>query len=143
LGVPGEETAKVCYRLLEPENYVGKNVLVVGGGDSAVEAAVALGEAGAHAVLMHRGKVFDRIKPKNQQRLDAAVAAGRVRVVLEGQTKEIRDDAVLIEAGGKPETLANDYVIVLIGGVLPTKFLEEAGVEVRTFRGEAFAPANA
>jgi thioredoxin reductase (NADPH) len=139
LGVPGEALGKVSYRLLEPENYRGAKVLVVGGGDSAVEAAIALDEIGAIVHLVHRGKIFDRIRPKNQERLDGA---GGVHVLLEAQVKEIREKVAIVESGGVLQELANDYVIVLIGGVLPSQFLEHAGVEVRTFKGEAFAPAN-
>ncbi len=142
LGVPGEELPKVCYRLLEPEEYAGTKCLVVGGGDAAVEAAMALGEAGATVHLVHRGKVFDRIKPKNQERLDAAIAARRVEVLLEAQTKLIRADAVTVDVGGVPRELPNDYVLIFAGGVLPTAFLEKAGVKVKTMKGEAYAPAN-
>lgn len=141
LEVPGEEQAKVVYRLLEPEPYAGRRVMVVGGGDSAVEAAVTLSEAGAKVTLVHRGATFDRIKPKNQQRLDQARKAG-LDVRTETRTREILDDAVVIEAGGRVEELANDDVIVLVGGVLPTTFLEGAGVEVQRFSGQAYAPAN-
>jgi thioredoxin reductase len=111
---------------------------VVGGGDSAIEAAVTLGEAGASVDLSYRGEMFSRIKPKNQEKLDGAVAAGRVRLRLGTEVGAITDDAVTV--GG--ETIGNDYVLVFAGGVLPTAFLEAAGVEVDTFKGEAFAPAN-
>ncbi|MCB9687874.1 MAG: NAD(P)-binding domain-containing protein [Alphaproteobacteria bacterium] len=141
LDVPGEDQAKVVYRLLEPEPYAGRNVLVVGGGDSAVEAAVTLFEVGAKVTLVHRGATFDRIKPKNQQKLDKARKAG-LDVRTEAKTREILDDAVVIEAGGKREELPNDDVLVLVGGVLPTAFLEAAGVEVQRFSGQAYAPAN-
>ncbi len=142
LGVPGEDLGKVCYRLLEPERYAGSRCLVVGGGDAGVEAAVALGEAGAVVHLAHRKEMFDRIKGKNQQRLDAAVAAGQVRVLLSTTTREIRPDSVWLDQGGQAVELGNDYVLVFAGGVLPTKFLEACGIDVRTFRGERYAPAN-
>ena len=141
LGIPGEELPKVTYRLLEPETYQGKKCLVVGGGDSAVEAAIALGEAGAVTHLSYRQNAFSRIKKKNQARLDAAVAAGQVKLLLSTQPQKITETSVTI-AGDETVELENDYVLVFAGGVLPTKFLEAAGVEVRTFRGEAFAPAN-
>ncbi|MCA9493788.1 MAG: NAD(P)-binding domain-containing protein [Myxococcales bacterium] len=141
LEVPGEEQAKVVYRLLEPEPYAGRNVLVVGGGDSAVEAAITLFEVGAKVTLVHRGATFDRIKPKNQQKLDKARKAG-LDVRTEAKTREILDDAVVIDAGGRREELPNDDVLVLVGGVLPTAFLEGAGVEVQRFSGQAYAPAN-
>lgn len=142
LGVPGEELPKVTYRLLEPENYAGATCLVVGGGDAAVEAAIALGEAGATVHLAHRGKVFDRIKPKNQEKLDAAGGSGRVKVLLEAAAKEIRAEAVTLDVGGRPVEVKNDYVLVFAGGVLPTAFLEKAGVQVKTMKGEVYAPAN-
>ncbi len=142
LGVPGEELAKVCYRLLEPENYRATHCLVVGGGDAAVEAAISLGEAGATVHLAHRGEAFDRIKPKNQQKLDAAAQAGRVTVLLEAQARQIRADAVALEVGGAAREVKNDYVLIFAGGVLPTAFLEKAGVQVKTMKGEAYAPAN-
>ena len=143
LGIPGEDRAKVTYRLLEPEGYSSKRCLVVGGGDSAIEAAVALGDAGAKVHLAYRGEVFDRIKPKNQQRLDAAVGAGRLTVLMKTQPKEVREADVVLDQQGKRVELPNDYVLVFAGGVLPTAFLEKAGVEVQTFKGDEFAPANA
>ena len=126
LGVSGEESAKVVYRLLEPEAYAGQRCLVVGGGDAAVEAAVTLGEVGAEVHLAHRKGVFDRIKRKNQERLDAAVARGQVALLLEAQVAGIGDDAVEITVGGASRSLPNDHVLVFIGGVLPTAFLEGA-----------------
>lgn len=142
LGVPGEELPKVVYRLLEPENYTGSHCLVVGGGDAAVEAAMALGEAGATVNLVHRGEIFDRIKPKNQERLDASIAARKVNVMFKAQTKEIRAETAVVDVGGTPQELKNDYVLIFAGGVLPTAFLEKAGVQVKTMKGEAYAPAN-
>jgi thioredoxin reductase (NADPH) len=142
LGVPGEELPKVCYRLLEPENYRDTHCLVVGGGDAAIEAAVALGEAGATVHLAHRGQVFDRIKPKNQQSLDASSGAGRVTVLYQAQARQIRPDAVALDVAGQVREVKNDYVLIFAGGVLPTAFLEKAGVQVKTMKGEAYAPAN-
>ncbi|MEZ4240383.1 MAG: NAD(P)-binding domain-containing protein [Myxococcota bacterium] len=142
LGIPGEALEKVTYRLLEPEGYAGKRCVVVGGGDSAVEAAVALGEAGADVVLSYRKQAFDRIKKKNQHKLDAAVGAGRVALLLGSEPVEIRADAVVVKVDGAERVLGNDYVLVFAGGVLPTAFLEAAGVQVQTFRGERYAPAN-
>jgi thioredoxin reductase len=142
LGVPGEELSKVVYRLLEPESYAGAHCLVVGGGDAAVEAAIALGEAGATVHLAHRGDVFDRIKPKNQQKLDASTGAGKVKLLLKAQTKQISESAVALEVGGQAQEVKNDYVLIFAGGVLPTAFLEKAGVQVKTMKGEAYAPAN-
>jgi putative YpdA family bacillithiol system oxidoreductase len=142
LGVPGEDLPKVTYRLLEPEAYAGKKCLVVGGGDSAVEAALALGESGATVHLSYRGAAFSRIKPKNQERIDEAAKAGSVTIAFESNVKAIHERHVALDARGVTQDLENDYVLVFAGGQLPTAFLEKAGVEVKTFKGEAFAPAN-
>ena len=142
LDVLGEHLPKVVYRLLEPELFTGRDVLVVGGGDSAVEAAVSLAEAGAKVHLAHRGKAFDRIKPKNAQKLEAAKAKGSVTVLLEAQCTLIEEETVEIAVGGQKMVLDNDDLFVLVGGVLPTPFLEAAGVEVKAFKGERYAPAN-
>jgi thioredoxin reductase (NADPH) len=142
LGVKGEDLGKVTYRLLEPERYTGTRCLVVGGGDSAVEAAVALAEAGAVVKLSYRGASFDRIKKKNQEKLDAKVATKKVELVLGSTVVEIGEREVILEIGGVRMAALNDYVLVFAGGVLPTKFLEDAGIEVATFKGEVYAPAN-
>ncbi len=142
LGVPGEELSKVTYRLLEPESYQGRRCLVVGGGDSAIEAAIALGDEGAVVHLAHRRRIFDRIKPKNQARLNDATQDGRVTVLYEASVSEIRPASVTVQAEGRMLELANDFVFAMIGGVLPTAFLQAAGVEVQTYTGQAYAPAN-
>lgn len=142
LGVPGEDLGKVTYRLLDPERYAGQKALVIGGGDSAVEAAVALGQCGAEVILSYRGAAFDRIKKKNQHYLDEALAAKKITLMLSSKPVEIREREVVLEVGGKKEVLPNDYVLVFAGGVLPTAFLEAAGVQVHNFKGERYAPAN-
>jgi thioredoxin reductase (NADPH) len=142
LDVLGEHLPKVVYRLMEPEPFAQRDVLVVGGGDSAIEAALTLAEAGAVVTLAHRGKAFDRIKPKNAQKLEAARAAGKLQVLLETQCTLIEEQTVDLVVAGEKRTLDNDDVFVLVGGVLPTAFLEAAGVEVKAFKGERYAPAN-
>ncbi|MEN0061113.1 MAG: NAD(P)-binding domain-containing protein [Myxococcota bacterium] len=142
LGVPGEEQGKVVYRLIEPEAYRGLRCVVVGGGDAGVEAAITLGEVGAAVHLAHRKGVFDRIKRKNQERLDAAVAAGTVTVLIHTTVSAIGKATIDLSVNGAPQTLDNDHVLIFAGGVLPTDFLTQAGVEISTYRGEAYAPAN-
>lgn len=142
LGIPGEDLAKVTYRLLEPENYAGAKAMVVGGGDSAVEAAIALGEAGATVHLVHRRRLFDRIKIKNQKRLDGAVDAGLVELVLEASPQAISETQVEVKVGEEIRQIENDYVLIFAGGLLPTKLLEDAGVTIRRYHGEVYAPAN-
>lgn len=142
LGIEGEGLAKVTYRLLEPERYAGTRCLVVGGGDSAIEAAIALGDAGATVTLSYRGKAFDRIKKKNQEKLDKSVAAKKVVLSLGCSPVAIGETEVMLEVDGVKTALLNDYVLVFAGGILPTAFLEGAGVKVQTFKGELYAPAN-
>jgi thioredoxin reductase (NADPH) len=138
LDVPGEELPKVVYRLIDPEQYRGRRVLVVGGGDSALEAAVSLSEEpGTSVVLSYRSEAFSRAKPKNRDRVARAEAAGRLTVMLSSQVREIQPEAVRIERGGTVEELGNDAVIVCAGGVLPTAFLKKIGIEVETKYGTA------
>jgi thioredoxin reductase (NADPH) len=138
LDVPGEELPKVVYRLIEPEQYRGQRVLVVGGGDSAVECALACSaQPGTKVVLAYRGEVFNRIKPANRQRLDDAGAAGRIDIRLRTEVKSVAGDHVeLIDASGTTK-VRNDVVVVQAGGVLPTALLKEIGVTVETKYGTA------
>jgi len=131
LGVPGELSAKVAYRLLEPEQYRGNDVLVVGGGDSAVEATLALAsQQGCRVTLSYRKNVFGRIKEKNEDRINEAIENGRVRVLFESVVTEIRDREVVLVQDGKQVTVINDFVFVFIGGVLPTNFLQGMGISI-------------
>lgn len=138
LGVPGEEASKVVYRLIDPEQYQHQKVLVVGGGDSALEAAHSIAEQpGTTVTLSYRSAAFSRAKAKNRDKVEQLAAAGRMRVLLSSNVREIRDDAVLIEFEGKVGKLANDAVIVCAGGILPTGFLKEVGISVETKFGSA------
>jgi thioredoxin reductase (NADPH) len=138
LGVPGEQLPKVVYRLIEPEQYTGQRVLVVGGGDSALEAAASCAEAGARAVtLSYRGEAFQRAKPKNRERVANAERAGTLTVLLGSQVREIHDHHAVVEIAGEQRKLDNDAVIVNAGGVLPNEFLQKIGIEVVTKWGEA------
>jgi thioredoxin reductase len=138
LGVPGEELPKVVYRLLDPEQYAGQKVLVVGGGDSAIEAAAGIAQVdGADVVLSYRGAAFDRAKPANRERLVAAERRGRLRTLLNSQVRMIAGRSVSIEHPGGVSTLQNDAVIVNAGGVLPSDFLRGIGIAVETKHGTA------
>ncbi len=143
LGVPGEELPKVFYDVVEMEAFAGRRVLVVGGGDSAIESAVGLSnQAGTEVVLSYRGRDFGRVKERNREKLDVAVVTGRVRVVLGSQLREIRPDVVVLDVDGQSTILPNDDVIVRIGGEAPFAFLERIGVRI-VQKDVAIAPAKA
>ena len=144
LGVPGETHEKVTYKLLEPEQYRGKKCMVFGGGDSAVEGAMALArEEGTTVTLVHRGDKFDRCKPANREALEKMQADKKLDVRMNGAAVEVTADAVKIKQKDSETSVPNDYVFVLIGGELPTAWLSKIGVNVTTMRGEAFPAANA
>jgi thioredoxin reductase (NADPH) len=138
LGVPGEELPKVVYRLIDPEQYAHQRVLIVGGGDSALEAATSIAAVdGAHVTLSYRGAVFDRAKPSNRQRLEAAVKTGSVDLLMSTQVQQIEQNAVILLQGDKSVAVENQSVIVNAGGVLPNDFLRKVGIEIETKYGTA------
>src|SRR5882757_1431290 len=138
LGVPGEELPKVVYRLIDPEQYRGQQVIVVGGGDSALEAAASIAELGDTSVILsYRGEAFQRAKQKNRQRVDVASAKGQLKVLLNSQIREIRPDEILMKQSGQEMKVSNDAVIVSAGGILPNDFLRSIGIRVETKYGTA------
>lgn len=138
LGVPGETKPKVYYRLLEPEQIHDKNILVVGGGDSAVESALLLVDENNTVTISYRGEVFKRLKPKNLEKLERAKEEKKIEVILNSNVKEIKDDSVILvtSSDGKEFEIKNDLVYVFIGGELPNKFLESIGIKITKKYGE-------
>lgn len=133
LGVPGEGLPKVTYRLIDPEQYQNLHVLVVGGGDSALEAATSIAEEpGTTVTLSYRSGAFSRAKPKNRDKVETMRSNGRLRVLFNSNVKEIRQDSVVIAVGDKLGRLKNDAVIISAGGILPTAFLKKIGINVET-----------
>jgi thioredoxin reductase (NADPH) len=138
LDVAGEEASKVVYRLIDAEQYQNMAVLVVGGGDSALEAAIALAEQpGVAVILSYRGEAFARVKPKNRQRLAELESGGRLVVSLNSQVASIQQHTVTLLRNGEQEDIENDAVIVCAGGVLPTPLLQKVGIEFETKYGTA------
>ena len=138
LEVDGEDQAKVVYRMVDPEQYRQQHVLVVGGGDSALEAAASIAEQPGTAVtLSHRSDSFSRAKPKNRERVKAAEESGQLSVLLQSSVTKIGRQDVEIEQQGRQIRIRNDAVIVCAGGILPTAFLKGIGIEVETKYGTA------
>jgi thioredoxin reductase len=139
LGVPGEEQPKVVYRLIDAEQYRNMHVLVVGGGDSAAEAALAIAaEKGTTVTISCRNDaIFTQPKDKNRQQVKAAADQQKIAVYLNADVKEIAKAAVTLAYEGKEIELQNDAVIVCAGGTLPTPMLKEIGVMVDTYYGQA------
>jgi thioredoxin reductase len=143
LGVPGEDLSTVTYRLTDPEQYSGRSVLVVGGGDSAVEAACALAEAAATVSIVHRGQAFSRCKAANRERIAALAEAGRVQVHTGTVPIRFAPGSATVGPAGEetteaPRALAAEFVIVCAGGDLPATMLSRIGVEVDRHYGEPF-----
>ncbi len=138
LGVPGEESEKVYYKLLEPELIHNKKILVVGGGDSAIESALLLAEEGNEVTLSYRSDSFKRLKPKNLKKIEDAIKLKLVNVLFNSNVKKILPDKVIISfQNGTDAELDNDLVYVFIGGELPNKFLEKIGIKITKKFGEA------
>jgi thioredoxin reductase (NADPH) len=137
LNIPGEMKEKVSYRLIEPELIKGKHIIVVGGGDSAVEAALQLFDKN-HVTLSYRNEVFNRIKSQNSVLLNKAVTEGKLEVRLNSNLLSIEDESVLLAVGkdGERLSLINDLVFIFAGGELPTQFLEKAGIMITKKFGE-------
>lgn len=133
LEVPGEESHKVAYRLVDPEQYKGQSILVVGGGDSALEAAIALSEQPkTNVILSYRSEAFSRVKQKNRMLLEQQQKSGSLQVMLSSTVKAIHDKHVEIVCNGVAERYANDAVIVCAGGLLPIPVLQKMGIQFAT-----------
>ena len=136
LDVPGEDLPKVVYQLIDAEQYKERHVLVVGGGDSALEAAGTIAEQpGTTVTLSYRSEAFSRAKLKNRERVDRMSKTGEMQVLLSSKVRSITADAVDIEWNGELHRFRNDAVIICAGGILPTEFLKSAGIEMETKYG--------
>ncbi|NUM52715.1 MAG: NAD(P)-binding domain-containing protein [Candidatus Hydrogenedentes bacterium] len=133
LGIPGEELPKVSYSLLDVESYRDLNILVVGGGDSAVEAAVGLSsQPGNRVTLSYRKKAFFRLKSRNIVAIENAIQRGQLDCIFESEPTEIREDAVVLAVGegerARTISIPNGEVFIFAGGIPPFELLEKAGV---------------
>jgi len=138
LEVPGEDLSKVVYQFIDAEQYKGRHVLVVGGGDSALEAAGSIAEQlGTTVTLSYRSEAFSRAKPKNRERVERMSGQGQLQVMLNSKVRSIAADSAEIEWNSARQLIRNDAVIICAGGILPTEFLKSAGIEMETKYGTA------
>ena len=130
LGVKGEDLPKVMYRLIEADHFINKDILVVGGGDSAVEAAMGLAmQKGNRVTLSYRRDAFSRIKERNARRLQDMMRSGRLRVILKSLPLEFTESSALLDVDGAPQEIPNDFVWIFAGGVAPNEFLKQIGIQ--------------
>jgi thioredoxin reductase len=131
LGVPGEELSKVAYSLIEADSYSNEDLLIVGGGDSAIEAALAVAKGGRNRVtLAYRGSDFSRLRDRNRTMFAEAEKQGRIEVLRNTNVLEIRTQTVFLDVAGAQKELPNHYVFILIGGESPEQFLRKTGIEI-------------
>jgi thioredoxin reductase/Pyruvate/2-oxoacid:ferredoxin oxidoreductase delta subunit len=129
LGVPGEQLPKVMYQLIDAATYQDSRILVVGGGDSAVEAVIGLArQRGNKVTLSYRREKLVRIKQKNELRISEIMSKGRAKPLFGSEVTEILPDSVRLRMGERSIELPNDYVFVFAGGEPPFAFLRQIGV---------------
>ena len=129
LNISGEETEKVAYRLLEPENIQDKKIVVVGGGDSAIEAALSLAEQNK-VILSYRSEAFNRIKPKNRENVNKAAEKGVLKIIYKSNLLSVEKEHIIMNIEDEQVNVKNDLVYIFAGGELPTQFLQNAGVMI-------------
>ena len=138
LGAPGDDRPKVYDRLFDPADFTGNKVLVVGGGDSALEASIALAGAGAEVTHSYRGSSFSRPKEDNVKAFEKMAAGGAIDVRLETTVKEVSEDGVLLAEPDGESRIANDAVFALIGRQMPTDFFRRSNIRMEGEKGRSY-----
>ena len=129
LGVKGEDLPKVMYRLIEADHYINKKILVIGGGDSAVEAAMGLAcQKGNQVTLSYRSDRFSRIKERNAKRIEEFIQSGKLQVLFNSSPVEFKPESVILDVASRTQEIPNDFVWIFAGGTPPTAFLQKVGV---------------
>ncbi len=132
LGIPGEELSKVAYRLIDAASYKGASVVIVGGGDSAIEAAIGLAaQQNNKVIISYRKEEFSRIKERNKQHLDEYLAKKKLTVIFNSDVQEIKECSVLLKIQNDVKEIPNDYVFIFAGGELPNAFLKKIGIQMQ------------
>ncbi|MGV6801540.1 MAG: NAD(P)-binding domain-containing protein [bacterium] len=138
LGVEGEDLPKVVYKMIDPEQYIGRQVTVVGGGDSALEAAAEIAEQeGARVILSYRSEAFTRARQRNRERISRLAETGKLTLLMPSTVEKISPDSIEINYKDEILCVENDDVIICAGGILPTAFLQSIGIKVETKHGSA------
>ena len=133
LGIPGEDLPKVMYRLIEADHYINKKILIVGGGDSAVEAAMGLArQRGNQVTLSYRKDAFSRLKDRNVKRIEEAAKSSQLTILFQSAPVEVKEHTVELEVNGQRQEFPNDFVWVFAGGEPPNDFLKKIGVTFGT-----------
>jgi putative YpdA family bacillithiol system oxidoreductase len=130
LNIPGEELNKVHHSLLIPQGYSGRNIVVIGGGNSAVEAAMALCSDGAKVTISYRKEGFFRISKENRKLLKAYLDEKRIEVVYNSNPTAINEEGVVLSAGSEEQKLEADDIFILAGAESPNKLLESLGLKI-------------
>ena len=130
LGMPGEDLPKVFNRLIDPEEAHGLDVLVVGGGDSALETAIAVSSCAKSVTISYRKPTFARPKEKNAEKLDALVQQGKIKLMMESNVKEVKNDSVILSAKDGVKEIPNSIVYTMIGKELPTAFFKRSNIKM-------------
>ncbi len=129
LNIPGEDLPKVSYQLVDAQSYRDRHLLVVGGGDSAVEAAIGLArQSGNRVTISYRKEKFFRIKKKNEERLADMMKKNKITALFNSEVQEITGDQVILSSGESLQKIPNDYVFIFAGGIPPFKMLKEMGI---------------
>ncbi len=138
MNIPGENSENVAYRLIEPELIKDKTIIVVGGGDSAIESALLLA-ADNNVILSYRNDAFNRIKPMNSRRINEAIAKKSIDVRFNTNLLSIeKEEVILKDLKNNEETkIKNDLVYIFAGGELPIQFLQKIGIQITRKFGEA------
>lgn len=139
LGLPNEDLPKVTYNLIDPEQYQGRAVAVVGGGNAGVEAAQMLAKRKFKnkVTLLVRGEAFDRCNEENQKIIREMEQKGLVEIWFHSSVKEIHPEALVIQKNGQDVRIPNDFLFVFAGAEAPHKFLTSLGVGIDKKFGEA------
>jgi thioredoxin reductase len=130
LNVLGEDQPKVFYMLSDAQEFRGRSIAIVGGGDASLEASVALASQGCRVTLVVRGEAFPLAKARNREKIDAAVKQKTIDVRFQSAVKEIKPKSVVVTSGERADEIENDFVFVMIGGELPYPLLEKIGISI-------------